>query len=516
MPAPHTGGDNASYIALARSLLDLGEYREIYDPLAPPHTQYPPVFPGILALAMLAGLAPWVQLKALIAIASAAGVACAFLWIRRRRHPLLALGVGLILALSPGLLELGHWVLSDVPFFAFTMLALWAFERLGRRDRARHAIAIAATTLAYFTRSAGLPLVVAAFAWLALRRRFRQLAALAAVLVPLALLWWLRARAQGGVDYAAQFWLIDPYDPAQGRVDLPGLLARGIDNGIRYVTIHLPILLTGAANALSIAAGIALLGFGAFGWALRVRRPGVAELFLPLYLGLICLWPAVWSGERFLLPAFPLLLAYGGEGVLRLAMKLTPRRVALAGTAVAALLIALSLPGTAAQVRVGSMCTSFYRLGDRYPCLPAHWREYFDAAEWAGRALPDDASFVTRKPRLWWALSGRTAIIYPLVEDADTLFQAARRAGADYLVLDPLGGLTQTYVVPVVLARPEGFCLLHATQTGTAILGIRENAAGLPVTDTASGGVNFPICPEEYWRDPAEREAAMRRLGITR
>lgn len=51
-PTPHTGGDNAAYIALGRSLLERHAYVELHDPAQPPHTQYPPVFPAILAVAI--------------------------------------------------------------------------------------------------------------------------------------------------------------------------------------------------------------------------------------------------------------------------------------------------------------------------------------------------------------------------------------------------------------------------------------------------------------------------------
>src|SRR5690606_39598449 len=59
-PTPFTGGDNAGYIALARSLLERGAYVDLYDPAAPPHTQYPPAFPAVVAAALAAGLTPWV------------------------------------------------------------------------------------------------------------------------------------------------------------------------------------------------------------------------------------------------------------------------------------------------------------------------------------------------------------------------------------------------------------------------------------------------------------------------
>ena len=65
-PTPHSGGDNAAYIALARSLLEHGRYLELWDPASPPHLLYPPGFPALLALAMLVGVKPWVGLKLLI------------------------------------------------------------------------------------------------------------------------------------------------------------------------------------------------------------------------------------------------------------------------------------------------------------------------------------------------------------------------------------------------------------------------------------------------------------------
>ena len=52
------------------------------------------------------------------------------------------------------------------------------------------------------------------------------------------------------------------------------------------------------------------------GWAMswKVGR-AVAEYFFPLYAGLILLWPEVWSGDRFALPLFPLILFYAASAL---------------------------------------------------------------------------------------------------------------------------------------------------------------------------------------------------------
>src|SRR4029079_14527389 len=127
-----------------------------------------------------------------------------------------------------GVLELSHWELSDVPAWAFTMLALWASTHLaGSRERELHedeprhglwlGVMVMGAVLGNFTHSAGLPLVVAALAWLALRRRWRALAVMSAVFSPLFLLWWLWGKVNGAPGYTGYLWFVDPYQPHLGR-----------------------------------------------------------------------------------------------------------------------------------------------------------------------------------------------------------------------------------------------------------------------------------------------------------
>ncbi|MGH7573899.1 MAG: ArnT family glycosyltransferase, partial [Longimicrobiales bacterium] len=471
-PTPHTGGDNAAYIALGRSLLERHAYLELYDPAQPPHTQYPPVFPGILAVAMAAGLAPWVPLKLIVVAFGAAAVGFSFLWIRRRGRPLLALGVAVLLGIAPGVLTENHWILSDAPFWCFTAAALWAFERLPPAARGRFLFGVAAVVIAYFTRSAGLPLAFAALGWLAWRRRWKHLAILAGVFFPLAFAWWLRARSLGGVDYVSQFLLVDPYSPALGHVGMADLVRRAAENAVNYVHIHLPRLLLGRMERWLDPPSLLLFALAAVGWARSMRRPGVAELFLPLYLGLLLAWPAVWSGERFLLPALPLLLFYSGDVVVRVATRLDRRAGLAAGAAVFALIIAAAVHALRLEVRYAAACREAYRAGDPYPCLPGEpWREFFAVAEAAPDALPDGAAVISRKPRLFYALSGLPGRIYPFTDDADTFFAFADTSRTRYLVFDGLGRPSQAYVRPVLVRRPGAFCAMFAAPGGTALFG---------------------------------------------
>jgi hypothetical protein len=506
-PQPHTGGDNAAYITLARSLIERGTYTELWDPAAPPHTKYPPVFPGLLALALLIGLKPWVQLKFVVLACSATAIAFGFLWMRSRRRPLLALAVAALLACAPGVLREGRWVLSDVPFWAFTMLALWAFDRLRNDDWTRFAIAALATLLAYFTRAAGLPLVLAAFAWLAWRRHWKQLGALLLVIAIPALAWWLRSRAFGPSGYASEFWLIDPYTPAAGRIGIVDIVLRVATNAHKYMAVHLPILLTGQQWIALFPLSVITFVLAAFGWFRRLRCARVADLFLPLYLGLLFIWPAVWSGERFLLPALPALLFLAGEAFVRLLRRFAARQSIALATVAAGVLLLPVLPGLIRAAQAGRECTRQYLEGNRYPCLDEFWTEYFALAELSPALLPDGSAVITRKPRLYYAVSGVPARIFPLTDDPAAFFATADSAGARYLIFDLVTGLTDYYVRPVLLQRPAAFCVMRAEPRGTVLFGIRpEHAADVGAPDRPEQSLSFAFCGDEYWRSPQARQ----------
>jgi hypothetical protein len=514
-PALHNGGDNAAYLALAKALLGGQGYREIYDPALPLHTQYPPLFPGMLALLLTLGFQPWVPFKLLVLAFSLAAIALSYFWMRRKLMPELAFSVALLMAVSPGVVGLSHWELSDVPFWAFTMAALFAWERLQPRDTKRVVAASVLTTLAYFTRSAGLPLIVAAVAWLAWRRRWKQLLIFGLIIVPPVFLWWLRARSQGGVDYVQQFWFVNPYSPELGSINAAGLFRRAFENNSDYFKEHLPILLVGSYKTLHFLLAVAVGLLGLFGWIKRLRHPHVSEFFLPLYIGLLLVWPAVWSGERFLVPALPLILFYAGEGLLRMIRAVKQERMRPFSYAAAALIVLLGLPIQVRAASWGLGCTREYMLGDRYACNNSEWRDYYHIAETAGRVLPDSAVVLSRKPRTFWAISnGVPGRNYPLHDEPDSLFQGARSARARYVVLDRLDRLSQAYLFPVIMRRPAAFCVMYSLGPArTTMLGIQAGADTIPdrVVDPGNpqAQVGFQICGPEYWRSREIMEATI-------
>jgi hypothetical protein len=535
-PAPHLGGDNATYVSLAQSLVQRGEMVQLWDPAVRIQALYPPLFPAVLAAAMKAGLESYLQLKYVVIAFSALGVAWSYLWMRCAGPPRVALIGGLWLAAAPGIVDFAHWVLSDVPFWALTSLALWAWARAegspptdtsidtsslpSEADPPTMeadagvglgwvAVAAAATLAAQMTRSAGLPLVLAAGVWLVGRRRWRGLAVYAAVVAPVMVGWNLRGRAAGGggaggVDRPVFPWAVDPYRPDLGNVTPLEFLGRVHDNVVEYATHHLPLLLTGDGRgraAAVLGAGVAVLAF--VGWVRRLRRPGVAEVWLPTYLGLILVWPQNWSGERLILPTLPMLLlcalqaAHGlAAPLLRGPVRRRPRLAPAALAASAACVLAVTAPGLRRTSQAGGRCRASFAAGERFPCLTPAWHDFFHLAERVRGRLPAGSVVISRKPTLWYMLAGYRSRVYPFSAVPDTLLHAARQAGARYVVEDQIIDLAPLYLHPILRARPHAFCAVPGMSLPYARLLRIVPAGETPAPgDSVRGEEHIPPCP---------------------
>jgi 4-amino-4-deoxy-L-arabinose transferase-like glycosyltransferase len=487
VPSPHPGGDNAGYVALAHSIHTGQGYTEIWDPSAPPHTKYPPVFPFLLTLAMTLGATGWVGLKLVPAGLAVVAVVGTFLWARRRLGALPAFGVALLVGLSPSLLYHSHWILSDVPFLAFTMLALWALEDVQVEDGASVgdqpgpvwgivswslAAGVAGVFLAYFTRSAGLPLLVSAVGVLALRRRWRAAVAVAGGVGVPALAWLLRNAAVGPGEgrYASEFFLLDPYQPDLGRAGLGDLVQRLSENAVGYGGRFLPETLFGGAGPFAVALGLLVTALAAAGWVRSFRRgPGVAELFVPLYAGLILIWPQVWSGDRFALPLLPPLLVFGVEGA-QWAMRDVGESARRWILVVAAVVVAA--PGLQDWFRTradDAVCRGAVEAAGPWACGGGALVDFVAAARWAGSNLPEGRAALTRKPRIWYLMSGVPTRTYPFTEAPGVLLEEAAGAGAGYVILDYVGNQGSRYVGAALGGSPERFCQLGVFGRGDAV-----------------------------------------------
>ena len=534
VPTIHTGGDNTAYLSLASSLANDGTYSEVWHPGSPPHAKYPPLYPAVLALMVLLGAKTWGTFKAVSLLFTALATAFCFLWVRRLHGPRSAAAVALLLGVAPAVLYSARWILADPLFLALTMGCLWLLtpERPPPADLAnrtdeprpsvsrkgvsanRHMVAnrqlaagLALAVAAYFTRSAGLPLLAAVALWLVLQRRWIPLGVLAGSFAVPAVLWQMRS----GGDYVSEFWMINPYAPDLGRASPLQLAQRVVENLWSYMGDYIPNGLTGLEGLWATVLGVVLAGLAVAGWFRSMRSgPGVAEIFCFLYTGLILAWPAVWSGDRFALPLFPLILLYAGESSAFLAGRLTPWLARAAVVAVATVLLVPAGMSWSEGARGAAGCRPRVATAGPLGCYAMSVREFHSMARWAGEQLPEGAVVFSRKPRLFHAFSGRQSVTYPFTTDGRSLLVQADSLGVGYLVRSNWGTSGPLYVDPVIAANPDRFCVLAQMRAGQAppisLLAITEpraDDARVPADPLAG----VAPCPGERWTVPPSAAA---------
>jgi 4-amino-4-deoxy-L-arabinose transferase-like glycosyltransferase len=500
-PTIFTGGDNGVYVALSRSLLEQHAYLSIHDPVPTPHTFYPPGYPVILAIGAVLGIQPWVPIKLITVAFSLAGLVLSYLYVRRRATDGVALFAALCLATAPGLLALAHTELSDVPFWALVMLALWALEAMPRESRRRAVVGGIALAAAYLTRTAALPIIVATFGWLLLEKRFRQAGLVAAFVLPAmaAWYWWNSTQTTATNVYANQFWYLDVYQPELGRATAVDILARIPANLRAYAGVMVPLLFRGERGPLVL--GSLFIGLAIVGWATRVRKPGLGEILFPLYCGMLLLVPPAWAGERYMLPLLPLALGFVADVVLYPVRRWRPQWSFTLGAVAATVVVLLGLGANVRRAEAARACRRVHSAQQPYACLPPAWQEYLAMADWSRTGLPADAVVVSRKPGLFFALSDRRGLDIPKTQRPEEFFRLVEAAGARYIVLDQTDFLTPSFAAPTVVSHIGSFCLVHASASqATLLLGIRLEGPHAPTATDAAPAVT--TCEADYFAAP--------------
>jgi hypothetical protein len=451
-PTLFPGGDNAGYLILGDSLRTGSGYRDLYLPGSPLHARYPPLLPSLLALLGTLGGTHLAKI-AMLACTSLAVWVTAILG-RRLVGDGPALFAAALLAINPTLLEYGHYILSEAPFVLLVVLALWASQR---DDRQGAVLATVAAVGAFATRTAGLTVLLALpLSWVA-RKSWRRAAWGGIVAISTLAIWGLYQRwaAPEQPGYLQELVLIDPYTPEAGSVGLTGLALRAAENLWAYASRVIPqtaIGTEGAATPLVAIFGLTLAGLALAGWAMRTRKPlDPPEIFVLLYVGLIAIWPQVWTDRRFLLPLLPMLtlLALGfvasrGDRARRWAPALLACAIALP-----------CLVWVVKRVPARVECVAMYRAGQ--PCDIPAFASLYEAARWARDSTPPDAIIANRKPRLFYWYSRRQGDLYPFSTDEDIVLGGLERMGADFVVVDQVSGTTGRYLVPAIQARQHRF-----------------------------------------------------------
>lgn len=489
-PKIHTGGDSATYVLLAESLLRAGDGFALSMEPGPPeaHTHYPPGYPALLAPAVALFGRNFLVLKLLSVLFTTASVIVFCLYTRRRREPTRGrettawLCLGLAFAVNPGVIDYSRWMLSEAPFLLLTLVALWGLREDSKAERIGPAfvVALLASVASFYMRSIGALLLAATSTAYLVNRRWPRLVVHGVAGSALTIPWLVRNQfvADSASPYFGQFRMVNVYTPEAGNLDLIGFGGRLFENLWLYASREMPRLLVGsdspwAAHPVLAAAGVAVSALAVLGLVRALRRPGAGEFYV-VFMGLaILLFQESVNDVRYLVPLAPLILIYLfdavealGRGVRRRVPGLSPAVVATVALTVVALWSA------AARAPANLDMIRRYQAGDHYAGYHPAWRNFMETAAWVEENTPDDAVVTVRKPRLFHALTGRRVRLYPYSRP-DSVLRVIR--STDYVVVDPIHGTTPRYLVPGIQQAPESFFLAYETSAPvTSVLGVRD------------------------------------------
>lgn len=484
-PKIHMGGDSATYVLLAESLLTSGDGYALSIEPGPPqaHTKYPPAYPALLAPLVLLFGRNFVVLKLLSVVFTAASVFLFCRYAGRRREPTPWFFLALAFAVSPGVIDYSRWMLSEAPFLLFTLLALWQLDRDRDEEGMGRSfwLALLASVISFYVRSIGALLLAAGSLSYLARRRWRKFLVHGVAGACLTIPWLIRNRLAEGAatPYLEEFLLSNVYDPEAGYLGFTGMIARFFENGWLYASRELARALAGSDSSwassfpvVAFAVLVSCLVLPGLALALR-RRPGAPECYFVLICVAIMLFQTTVSDVRYLVPLIPLILIYAmdGAGVLVRATKsLLPPAFPILVTGV---LAALALGAQAVRIPANVDMITRYAGGDPYAGYFSGLRRFSEAAEWVKSNTPSDAVVTVRKPRLFFALTDRRSVVYPFSSEPDSVLRAV--LDTDFVVVDSYQPTTAVYLIPALEHEPEHFYLAHQTEPPTTwILGVRD------------------------------------------
>ena len=458
-------GDNAEYIILARSLAQGEGLTHIHSPEPGPATKFPFGFPLLLAPLAWAFPDDWVPMKYLVLTLFSLGMGVLYQLARERMGVWPALSVVALCLMAgksyltegaagethgPILLHYAHQVMSEVPYLTFSLLALWLVDRGVRRQGLRgnwqFLGGVACAIWACCIRTSGIALVAAVAGHLLLRRDFRRCLFFVGATFLCLLPWTLRNQAVGGGGvYLKQLFMVNPYYPEQGWLDLPGLLERFIGHADRYLRGWPEFLVPsfGGTDTMLHPAPLVAIVLAATATVLCVRR---GEHLLLLYaafsMGMLLLW--FWPSDRFLVPLFPVVVLLGVWTILQVRDRLAAygRAEQYAGRLVVwGCLAAWFIAHAGGVQRLAD-----YADGD----YPPNWQSYYQAGEWLEANTPEEAIVLCRKGLWMHLVSGRRTTGFPFDEPAAVLAHMEREE-VDYVVLESLGfRQTGDYLGPAI------------------------------------------------------------------
>ena len=453
LPSAGVFHDDGIYVVTARALAEGQGYRIISLPESPLQTKYPILFPWLLSLIWRIAPAFPDNLPLLRIVPVAATVV--WLWLSwqlflkcRAPRPAAIAAVALT-AMSPWVVFLSTSLLSETLFAALLTGSLLFLTKLHEDSPPVGRVCALAGLLAgacFLTRTAGIAVVAAGFAWLLINGRRVGAVIFGVTAASLVVPWALWVLSHTGANAESSYYSASVYESwnVVSHYDWHEKLAVVAANAVYSILTPLAVWSLSATPWLAVPA--VLLGACMLRGMWLTRMHPVTWCVIA-YAGLIMLW--VWPPVRFLVPMLPLFLWHVSIAIRR--VPVVP--VALVVTAVIATSSA-ALFHTVSHARTRGVMWSRAESAE-------DWHRLSALFDWIRRETPPDAVLTGNLDPTYFLYTGRKAV-RAFNAEPYTLFYSANRiaseplgsvsefrrrllaVGADYCVWSPAQGFGET------------------------------------------------------------------------
>lgn len=293
---PFDGGDNYAYWFLSQSLVTGNGYREIQNPENTLHGHFPPMLPILLIPSALLNN---YHLSKVTIFLFFVGTIILFMKFIAKEPKAVKYTALALFAISPVLWEYSHYVLSEMPFLFFSLLAIY----LWRNNQLIWAHMSALT--AFYVRSIGIVLVVVIiifyildckrWKWSILRKiAYQEAIKKSIIFVILTIPWFIWSHKYNTCSY----WPL--IHPSLFFINLRYLIT-DIMQKFYYISI-LPM---------------ALMVLGVW----HRKKEWLQIAYIGLYIGVILCWKFGWD-YRMYIPMLPFFALYMAEGLIYISKKI--------------------------------------------------------------------------------------------------------------------------------------------------------------------------------------------------
>jgi hypothetical protein len=459
--------DSVSYVSAAVSLASGQGYTEAGKPVI----LFPPVTSLMFCIPVMLFPGSYLALNALVAALALLAHAAAFVLLRKKVSSVRAAVCVLLSLASTLIFHNSTLLLSDVPYFFWSVVALAVAEHLSERQstRAQQLILAVIVWIACMTRIAGVTLVAAIAAYSLIspqRKGARRNLLVLMLLVALTIALWEARSLHLGTSYLKLTLQNEPWVDEAGYASPLGLLRKFYHNLDDYGAIG-DILTDGIFPARwtfirLLARGMALgLFFLGLAYSMR-RRITVTSIYCAIYL-LVCGAYFTYIDVRFFVPIMPLLFHYelvGGHAILAQArLRLRGLAPTIARVGLAVYVACFVCTGTARMLRAvpGEHSSPF-------GACPIKYVQNYDLqrlALWLRDNSAADETYVCQHADLVGYITEREGYNFPFSADPDKVVDALEGKQVTYVLADKKKEMVQQFLLPAIKAYPDRFTLIQ-------------------------------------------------------